>query len=45
MHAQHEKQNTHNTKPIIPQTYNIGRTCECIRKHQYPLKEKCLTNV
>ena len=36
--------NTHNKKIINPTKYNIARTCNCIRKHQCPLNEKCLTN-
>ena len=36
--------NTHNKKIINPPKYNIPRTCNCIRKHQRPLNEKCLTN-
>ena len=33
------------TKKIInPQKDNIARTYNCIRKHQCPLNEKCLTN-
>ena len=37
--------NTHNNKKIIklPKD-NITRSCNCIRKHQCPLNEKCLTN-
>ena len=35
--------NTHNKKIINPPKDNIARTCNCIRKHQYPLNEKCLT--
>ena len=31
-------------KIINPPKDNIARTCNCIRKHQYPLNEKCLTN-
>ena len=30
-------------KAINPTKDNIIRTCNCIRKHQCPLKEKCLT--
>ena len=29
---------------INPQKDNIARTCSCIRKHQWPLNEKCLTD-
>ena len=36
--------NTHNKKIINPPKDNIARTCNCIRKHQYPPNEKCLTN-
>ena len=36
--------NTHNKKIINPPKDNITRTCNCIRKHQCSLKEKCLTN-
>ena len=36
--------NTHKKKIISPPKYNIARTCNCIRKHQCPLNEKCLTN-
>ena len=36
--------NTHNKKIINPPKDNITRTCNCIRKHQCPLNEKCLTN-
>ena len=36
--------NMHNKKIISPKKDNIARTCNCIRKHQYPLNEKCLTN-
>ena len=36
--------NTHNKKIINPSKDNIARTCNCIRKHQFPLNEKCLTN-
>ena len=36
--------NTHNKKIIKPPKYNIIRTCNCIRKQQCPLNEKCLTN-
>ena len=35
--------NTHNKKIINPPKDNIARTCNCIRKHQCPLNEKCLT--
>ena len=35
--------NTHN-KIISTSRDNIARTCNCIRKHQCPLNEKCLTN-
>ena len=38
------KINTHNKKIINPPKDNIARTCICIRKHQCPLNEKCLTN-
>ena len=31
-------------KTINPQKDNIARTCNCIRKYQCPLNEKCLTN-
>ena len=33
-----------NKKIINPPKDNIARTCSCIRKHQCPLNEKCLTN-
>ena len=36
--------NTHNKKIINPPKDNIARTCNCIRKKQCPLNEKCLTN-
>ena len=36
--------NTHNKKIINPPKDNITRSCNCIRKHQCPLNEKCLTN-
>ena len=36
--------NTHNKKIINPPKDNITRTCNCIRKQQCPLNEKCLTN-
>ena len=36
--------NTHSKKIINPPKDNIRRTCNCIRKHQCPLNEKCLTN-
>ena len=36
--------NTHNKKIIKPPKDNITRSCNCIRKHQCPLNEKCLTN-
>ena len=36
--------NTPNKKIINPPKDNIIRTCNCIRKHQSPLNEKCLTN-
>ena len=36
--------NTHNKKIINPPKDNIARTCNCIRKHQCPLNEKCLIN-
>ena len=36
--------NTHNKKRINPPKDNIARTCNCIRKHQCPHNEKCLTN-
>ena len=36
--------NTHNKKIIIPPKDNTARTCNCIRKHQCLLNEKCLTN-
>ena len=29
---------------INPPKGSIARTCNCIRKHQSPLNEKCLTN-
>ena len=35
---------THNKKIINPPQDNITRTCNCIKKHQCPLNEKCLTN-
>ena len=35
--------NTH-SKKINPPKDNITRTCNCIRKHQCPLNEICLTN-
>ena len=36
--------NTHNKKIINPSKDNIARTYKCIRKHQCPLNEKCLTS-
>ena len=36
--------NTQNKKIINPQKDNITRICNCMRKHQCPLNEKCLTN-
>ena len=33
-----------NKRIINPPIDNIARTCNCIRKHQFPLNEKCLTN-
>ena len=36
--------NMHKKKIINPQKANIVRTCNCIRKHQWPLNEKCPTN-
>ena len=36
--------NTHNKKIINAPKYNIARTCNCVRKHQRPLNEKCLIN-
>ena len=36
--------NSHSKKIINPPKDNIARTCNCIRKHQCPLNEKCLTN-
>ena len=36
--------NMHDKKIINPPKDNIARTCNCIRKHQCPLNEKCLTN-
>ena len=36
--------NKHNKKKINPPKGNIARTCNCIRKYQCPLNEKCLTN-
>ena len=36
--------NTYNKKIINPPKDNIVRACNCIRKHQRPLNEKCLTN-
>ena len=36
--------NTYNKKIINPPKDNITRTCNCIRKHQCLLNEKCLTN-
>ena len=35
--------NTHNKKTTYHQIGNIAITYNCIRKHQYILKEKCLT--
>ena len=35
--------NTHNKKIINPPKDNITRTCNCIRKHQCSLNQKCLT--
>ena len=36
--------NTHKKKMINPPDENITRACNCIRKHQCPLNEECLTN-
>ena len=36
--------NTHNKRIINPPKDNITRTCNCIRKHQCPVDERCLTN-
>ena len=36
--------NTHNKNIINPPKYNIAKTCNCIRKHQCPLNERCVTN-
>ena len=36
--------NMHNKKIISRPIDNIARTCNCIRKHQCLLNEKCLTN-
>ena len=36
--------NIHNKNIINPPKDSIIRTCNCIRKHQGPLNEKCLTN-
>ena len=36
--------NTHIKKIINPPQGIIARTCNCIRKHQCSLNEKCLTN-
>ena len=36
--------NTHNKRIIHPPKDNIARTSNWIRKHQRPLKKKCLTN-
>ena len=36
--------NTYNEKIINPPKDNIIRTCNCIRKHQWSLNEKCLIN-
>ena len=33
-----------NKKIVNSPKDNIARTCNCIRKHQCPLNEKCLTN-
>ena len=35
--------NPHNKNKINPPKDNIARTCNCIRKHQCPLNEKCPT--
>ena len=36
--------NTHNKGIIQPPKDSITRTSNCMRKHQRPLNEKCLTN-
>ena len=36
--------NTHNKNIINLIKDNIARTCNCVRKHQCPLNEKCLIN-
>ena len=36
--------NTHNKRIINPPKDNFTRSCNCLRKHQCPLNEKCLTN-
>ena len=36
--------NRHNKKIINPPKDDIARTCNCIRKHQCPLNEKCIIN-
>ena len=35
--------NMHNKKIIHPPTKNVTKTCNCIKKNQCPLNEKCLT--
>ena len=37
--------NMHNKRMINPPIDNITRICNWIRKHQWPVDEKCLTNV
>ena len=37
--------NMHNKKIINPLKEDIIRTCNCIRKQQCSLNEKCLTNI
>ena len=44
MHSKKNIVSMRNKKIINPPKDNIARTCSCIRKHQFPLNEKCLTN-
>ena len=38
------KINTHDKERFNPPKDNIARTCNCVRKHQYQLNDKYLTN-
>ena len=41
---QAQQRNTHIKIIINPPKDNTARKCNCIKKHQCPLNEKCLTN-